>query len=155
MAHGWIKPRFLRAEIEKSVVVTVTAAQMLALNATPIELVPAPGKGKAIVFKGAQLHLDFESAAYAGIAVGEDLAIKYTDAAGDQVAEIETTGFLDATADAYRWAYPATALAATISESTPVEDAALVAHMLVGEVTTGDSPLHIKVFYRVVDLDLS
>ena len=155
MSHGWIKQRFLRDGIEGVAEVTITSPQLLALNATPIELVAAPGAGKALILKGVQLHLDYNSAAYAGIAAGEDLAVKYTDGSGVQVAEIETTGFLDQTADQYRWAYPADTLGATASEVTPAANAALVAHMLVGEIITGDSPLHLKVFYREIDLDLS
>lgn len=129
--------------------VTVSSAEILALNATPKELVAAPGAGLALVFEGAVMFLDFNSAAYAGIATGEDLSIKYTNASGDEVSQIEATGFLDATADALRYALPATTAAIT-----PVANAALVLHLLVGEITTGDSPLKVRVYYRVIPTTL-
>jgi hypothetical protein len=44
----------------------------------------------------------------------------------------------------------ATGAASGVSDITPVANAALVLHMLTGEITTGDSPLHVRVFYRVV-----
>ena len=126
---------------------------MLALHATPIELVAAPGAGKALILTGAQLHLDYNSAAYAGIAAGEDLSIEYSG--GAQVAEIETTGFLDQTADQYRWAYPAANLGATVASVTPVANVGLDLSLLIGEIITGDSPLIVEVRYRTVTLDLS
>lgn len=173
MAHGWIKSRFFRAGavdeaalgagavtaakldegIERVARVTVTSAEVLALNATPIELVAAPGAGQALIFEGAQLHLDYNSAAYAGIAAGEDLAISYTG--GAQVAEIEATGFLDQTADEYRWAYPAANTGAVLPSVTPTANAALELSMLVGEVITGDSPVIVEVRYRTVTLSLA
>ena len=163
MAHGWIKNRFIRAGvitadkldegIERVTTVTVTSAEVLALNATPIELVPAPGVGKALIFEGAQLHLDYNAAAYAGVAVGEDLSIEYSG--GLQIAEIETTGFLDQTADQYRWAYPAATLGATVASVTPVANVGLDLSLLIGEVITGDSPLIVEVRYRTVTLSLA
>jgi hypothetical protein len=131
--------------VQKSVDVTITSAQMLALFATPITLVAAPGAGKANIFEGAVAFLDYNSAAYAGIAAGEDLSVKYTNASGLQVANCEATGFLDQTADETR--YIPRELVAGFE---PVANAALVLHMLVGEIITGDSPLKLRVFYRVV-----
>lgn len=127
--------------------VTISTGELLALNATPKQLVAAPGAGKAVVLVDAQAFLDYNSAAYAGIAAGEDLALRYTDGSGAIVAEVEATGFLDETADAYRHVYPLADAA-----KVPVANAALVAHMKTGEIITGDSPLKLRVRYRVIDL---
>ncbi len=134
--------------------VVVSAAQILALNATPIEIVAAPGASKVLMFHNAVLFLDYNSAAYAGIAAGEDLNIRYEDASGQGVAFIEATGFLDATNDAYRIAYPVSAAGGAISSANPTAhvNEPLVLHMATGEITTGNSPLAIRVYYSVVDL---
>lgn len=137
----------------RSADVTITSAQMLALNATPQTLVAAPGAGKALILEGLQLFLDYNSAAYADIAAGEDLAVKYTGSGGLQVAQVEATGFLDQTSDQLRWAHAFNA-ASGDSSFTPVANAPLVLHMLTGEVTTGDSPLKCRVFYRVIPTTL-
>lgn len=122
---------------------TITSAQLLALYATPVELVPAPGSNKLLEFLSAVVHKP-AGTAYAGIAAGEDLAIKYTDGSGTRVnTSLETTGFLDQTTAQTRITRP------LVSEYTPVADAALVMQLLVGEITTGDSPLYVKVHYRV------
>lgn len=128
--------------------VVVSSAELLALNATPKELVPAPGATRALVFEGAVIHKP-AGTAYAGIAAGEDLSVKYTNGAGAEVAEGETTGFLDQATAQTRYVRPHTA-ASAISSISPVANAALVLHMLTGEITTGDSALHVRVYYRII-----
>lgn len=129
--------------------VTITTAELLALNAAPKTLVAAPGAGKALILIDAQMELTYNSAAYDGIAAGEDLEIRYTDGSGQLVATVETTGFLDAVADAYRHAYPAAAAAIV-----PAANAALVMNLASGEIATGNSPLKVRVRYREITLAL-
>ncbi len=131
----------------KTATVTVSSAELLALNATPKTLVAAPGAGKALVLVAAELWLDYATTAYGGIAAGEDLAVKYTDASGATLATVETTGFLDATADAFRYVEPTTTAAVT-----PAANAPLVLHLLSGEIATGDSPLKLRLLYRELTL---
>lgn len=128
---------------------TVTSAELLALFATPIIIVPAPGAGFALIFEGALIRKP-AGVAYAGIAAGEDLSVKYTNAAGLAVGGCETTGFLDSTANQIRYcqAYRA---ASAISDITLVDNAALVLHLLIAEIITGDSDLNLEVHYRIVD----
>ena len=110
---------------------------------------PAPGANKANIFEGCVIR-KAAGTAYAGIAAGEDLSIKYTDGSGLELGECETTGFLDQTTNQIRWVNPYRA-ASGISSITPVANAALVLHLLSGEITTGDSDLQIEVYYRVVN----
>ena len=133
--------------------VTVTTAQVLALNATPITVLAAPGANKAIIFEGAVIHKP-AGTAYAGVAAGEDLGLKYTDGSGLEVGQCEMTGFADQTTAQTRWIRPHTA-ASAISSITPVANAVLVAQMLVGEITTGDSDFLFRIYHRIVDSVLS
>ena len=130
---------------------TITSAQLLALNATPIEVIAAPDSGFAHIVKRVIIHKP-AGTAYAGVAAGEDLVLKYTNGSGAEVsAEIETTGFLDQTA-------AKTAVAAGVSANAAVGSyllvsaAAVVLHLLSGEITTGDSPLYVRVEYDTVKL---
>ena len=125
--------------------VTVSTSELLALNTTPKQLVAAPGAGNILVLDSAQLWLDYNTTAYDGIAAGEDLSIKYTNGSGAEVAQIEATGFLDGTADETRYVTAASAAAVQ-----PVANAALVLHMLVGNIATGNSPLKVRTFYRIL-----
>lgn len=129
----------------------ITTAQVLALYATPIEVAAAPGAGIYREFLGAQILIDYNSAAYAGIASGEDIVFKYTNAAGVNVSQtVESTGFLDQTSDSLALVGPSgTNLTSVIAS---VANAAIVVHILSGEVTTGNSPLKIRVFYRDIKL---
>ena len=112
-------------------------------------MVPAPGAGKALIFHGIYIHKT-AGTAYAGIAAGEDLSIKYTDASGLAVAGCETTGFLDQTSvqDRYSSIYAA---ASGDSSFTPVANAAFVIHLLSGNITTGDTLLEMSVLFSIVD----
>ena len=130
----------------KTTTVTVSSAELLALNATPKTLIAAPASGKALILVGAELWLDFATTAYNGIAAGEDLTVRYTNASGTTLATIETIGFLDATADAFRYVTPA---AGTL---TPVAAAPLILHLSAGEIATGDSPLKLRLLYRELTL---
>jgi len=99
----------------------ITSAQLLALFATPITVVAAPAAGFAHIVRRVQMHKP-AGTAYAGIAAGEDLVLKYTNASGAQASGvIEATGFLDS---------------ATV----------------IGEIITGDSVLHVLVSYDTVKL---
>lgn len=129
-----------------SSIVTLTAAQVKALNATAITLVAAPGAGYFIEPVSLLARLIYGTVAYDGIAAGEDLSFKWANASGAQMlTAIEATDFLDATADAYRLTYPIN-LAANV---VPVANAAIVVHMLTGEIATGDSLLRIETTYRI------
>lgn len=135
----------LLSQLQSTDLITITTAQLLALNTTPITLVTSPGSGKAIVPVFALLFLDFNTTAYDGIAGGEDLALRYTNSSGEIAGQIEATGFLDASADAHR-------VAQFSGLFVPTANAALVLHMLSGNIATGNSPLKLKLFYRTVDL---
>lgn len=74
--------------------VTITSAELLALNTTPKVLVAAPGTGKAVVIEKVIATMDYNSAAYA---TNTDLEIRYDNAAaGDAGGSEVTMASLDA-----------------------------------------------------------
>lgn len=134
-----------------SKVTTITSAQLLALNATPKEVLPAPGSGLAWVVRRWAAR-KAAGTAYAGIASGEDLTLKYTNGSGAQCAgAIETTGFLDQTTAQVRVAGQVGAAAGTPADVTPVANAAVVIQLLSGEITTGDTDLIVKVWADLIE----
>jgi hypothetical protein len=149
--YGGIKAEKLEEQHERVADKTITSAQVLALNATPITLVAAPGADKAIIFEGAVLATA-GGTAYGGIAATEDFAFRYTNGSGIDVGHAEATGWLDQTTAQVRYCRPQTGAVAegTISDFVPVANAALVAHMAVGEITTGNYDIRVRVYYRVV-----
>lgn len=134
---------------------TISSAQLLALNATPITIVAAPGANICLIPTGLLLFYDYNSAAYAGIAAGEDLIVRYTNGSGAGTVGVEATGFLDQTSDQWRYAYPISQGATQpLNSFTPVANAALVLHMATGEITTGNSPLYGRIWFRKVQMIL-
>lgn len=124
----------------------ITSAQLLALNATPVVVLAGPtDANKAYVPVAAIWHKP-AGTAYAGIAAGEDLVLKYTNASGATLMTVETTGFLDQATAQTRYVFASLAV-----DVNPVANAAIVANLLTGEITTGTSPLRIRVYYNAID----
>lgn len=136
----------------KSADVIIPAAQVATLFTTPRQVLAAPGAGFANILEGVIVY-KAAGTAYAGIAVGEDLSINYTSAAGLALAGIETTGFLDQATAQTRWA-DAYNQASAISSFTPAENAALMLSLLVGDITTGTSDLKLRLIYRTIPVVL-
>lgn len=136
-----------KIEKDLTVVKTITSAQLLALFTTPIEIIPAPGAGYYIKPKRFVVTHG-TGTAYAGIAAGEDLVLKYTDASGAECSpQVETTGFLDQTTAQIREVGELT------SVITPVANAAVVLHLLSGNITTGNYALQVFVEYDIIASD--
>lgn len=122
--------------------VEVTSAELLALNSTPKTLVPAPGAGKVLEFISAILILDYESAAYA---TNGDLTVQ--NETGTALSNtVLLANLLAATADKM------VRLVALDTADTGVvllENEAIQLGCATGDPVTGDSPLRVKVAYRV------
>lgn len=146
------KARGKQYEIGNFRVVEVTSAQLLALNATPQTIVDAPGAGYVVMPRSFMIHKP-AGTAYAGIAANEDLVFKYTNASGAEISgRIASAGFLDqATAQSRAVGLEGSTGTAT-GDFTPVANAAVVIHLLTGEITTGTSPLYVHVLYDVLPL---
>lgn len=128
--------------VVKTKEVTLTSAQVLALNTTPITLVPAQWAWKYINVLSIVGTVDYNSVAYA---TNTTLEFRYTDGSGTKVTADVTT-LLTATADTaigVKWIEAATALTA---------NAPVIVRVATGNPATGDSPIKFKVIYEVVSL---
>lgn len=125
----------------------ITSTQVLALQTTGIDVVPAPGAGKYLMFLGATVFMDYNSAAYTG-GGGKDIVFTYTDKSGAAVSHtIDDTVFAGQTADVIAHAYPLNAAASTLAAAA---NAPIVISIASSNWTVGDSPLKVRTFYRVL-----
>jgi hypothetical protein len=127
--------------------VSIAAASVLTLRATPVTLVAAPGTGKVLELESVVLILDYGSVSYTESTA--NLAVKYTNGSGAQVSEtIEMTGFIDQTADTMTTGRPKID---QIVAKTGCENQPLVLHNLGAAEfgNAGDSVLRVKVTYRI------
>src|SRR5215475_5713246 len=129
--------------------VTLTNAQIKALNATPKELVAAPGSNRMIEFVSAILKLNAGTNVLTESA--DNLAIRYTGVAGVTVTEaIEATGFVDASVDTFTNAVPKLD---TIVAATGALGEKLVLHNTgngeYGGNAAADATMEVHILYRL------
>jgi hypothetical protein len=91
----------LASSMIKVATVTVSAAEIRALDVSPITLVAAGGAGVYRIFLEAFLQLDYGSTAHDDAAADGDLIIEYADGT-DVSTTLEADTFIDGAADQFR-----------------------------------------------------
>ena len=118
----------------------VTSAELLALYATPLTLLTAPGINKAIKLLIGYAWLDYNSATYAG---GGDIQFKF----GSDVMGTISSSIVKSSSDILG------NFGATGSATTGSLNQALTLTNATAAFTTGDSDLRIVLYYTIEDFD--
>ena len=131
---------------EFSSVTTLTAAQVLALNATPVQLLPAPGANLAIVLRAVLLELLYGGTAYTN---GSNANIQFLANATlvSDVTQANFNGLITATANSILLVdspFINTVLAKANLVNQPLNV------NLTAALAAGNSPLQISTFFSVV-----
>lgn len=124
--------------------VTLSAAEVKALNSSPLEIIPSQGDGSVIIVEGAEGYLHYKSAQYTGT---NDIQFRYRDTIQAQCV--------------FPWSYTWLNLAQSAyihSAGDGLEylemDAGGSVEMYVGTANpaAGNSPVTVQLTYRVVTL---
>lgn len=125
----------------KKAIVQISSAQILALNATPVQLVPAPGVGKIVIADRFIFKIVRTATAYAN---GGVIEFRYTNAAGALVAATIAAAVITGGAGT-----EFNTVGGVVSTLTPVANAAIVVDNATAAFITGTGVAQITVFYRV------
>ncbi|KKN77899.1 hypothetical protein LCGC14_0356360 [marine sediment metagenome] len=125
--------------------IEISSAEIKLLVSAPKELVPAPGPGKVIEFVSAVLFLDYNSTTYD---TNTSLTVQTITGNTALSGAVTATNFLHKTADAYTVMQVLSTVAGVV---TDVNDG--IELVAIGIPATGNSPMKIKVSYRVHDFN--
>jgi len=128
----------------RTATLTVTNAQVLALNSTPQTVVAALGAGKGIKVISASVKIDNPSAAYA---TNVALALQCNKASE---AQFVSNTALNASVTSTRLLAPDSTFAAT--DTQIIANTALEVFVPSGDPTTGDADIEVHVLYQVIDV---
>jgi hypothetical protein len=123
---------------------SITSAQVLALNGTPLTIVAAPGSGKYIDVVSATSQMTYVSAAYA-----TNTTLQLIND-GATVAQAQDTAILISTVTKNTKFQQVTA--ATAGQTQIIANTALQVKVGTGNPITGDSAIKVSVIYRIVTL---
>lgn len=134
--------------------ITLTSAELLALKATPVELLPAPGEGKYYVVFHAVADYKFGTTPYTNdgpdsldIAQGENGLIQFND---NELLESPSTSRLYMKA-AQSLGGPANTFASVDGPGTQNQPLT-IANLGATEITGGDGVLTVFVYYKIEDV---
>lgn len=141
-ATVYITPNQLQVFVGISVAkVSISSAEILALNTTPKTLIAAPGAGKVIKVLGVTLALNFGTAAYA---TNTNLRL----AVGTWDPILTATSYLGATQDVLT-SYP---LPTINSDPSTVVNTPLIAYAQTGNPTAGDGTVDVYINYVIITM---
>lgn len=135
----YVRAKELRIFTKKT---TIASAAVLTSFTTPVELVPAPGAGKAILVHRITESVDYNSAAYATNVTQE---FRYTNGSGTKVTA-DIGALLDATADKI------VSVGGIEAATVLTANAAVVMRTATGNPATGNSPVAISVDYSIIEI---
>lgn len=137
-----LETRIADLDAVSTATVSLTSAQVLALNTTPIELVPAPWAWKYINVLSVVGTVDYNSAAYA---TNVTLEFRYTNGSWTKVTA-DIAALIDATAD------KAVSVKGIEAATVLTANAPVVVRTATGNPATGNSPVKFHVVYEVITL---
>lgn len=135
----------VRVELKKTKILlekrfTLTSAQILALNTTPITLIPAFLQS-VIIVQGITARLNFNSIAYTG---ANNLEFRYTNASGVKISSDISNTFINSAVTSYGH------VAGTATELVPVFNSPIVVRVPTANPGAGNSTLDLFIKYHII-----
>jgi hypothetical protein len=131
--------------------VELSSYELLTLSTNPKTIIEAPGAGKKITLISVSMFLDYNATAYVD-ALSSEFVLAYNDTTGAKMVTIPVADFLVNSEDSSLESAVNGIVSGGDNAST-WENKKVVAY-LTQAIATGDSPVRIKVTYRIDDTGL-
>lgn len=132
---------------------TITSAQIKAMNATPVQILPAPGPGKFNIIKSGVIMYKYGGAAYT-VPATNDVIIRWQTANTYNLL-IDYTTFAGITANSYYYLTgPAYVSNNAVDSDAPlgINDILEMKTIGTGEIATGTGDWFLRLFYDTIDV---
>jgi hypothetical protein len=130
-------------DVVRTIQAALSSAQILALSATPISLIPAPGAGKIVIVDSILFKMVRTATAYAN---GGAVEFRYTDGSGAKVTADVAAALITTGGAATAYAH----VAGIEASITPVANAAVIVTNATAPFITGTGTAQVSVRYRIV-----
>jgi len=130
-------------------IITLTTAQVKAMNSAPIELVAAPGVGKVIEFVSAVLFLDHDGGS--NYATGGNMVVRTSPAAAQVTLSATLTSAASINLGHDNYAVMQALSTAVVLLAADADE--VIELYCSADHITGTSPMKIKVTYRIHDFN--
>ena len=127
---------------DRTATVSLTAAQIIAMNATPVSLIAAPGSGRATIVDNITFKMTTTATAFTG---GGAVEFRYTNAAGAKVTADVAAAVVTAGAGT-----SFTNVKGIEASLTPVANAAIVITNATAAFAAGTGTAVVTIHYHVV-----
>ena len=149
-ATGMASIEFTSGSVIHYDTVTLTSAQVLTLNATPVELIATPGVSAFIEVVSVGLILDYGGTNVFTVGAGSDLVVEYGTSNDDITGSIETDGLLTVDVDQIATYFPTSPQASNaLSDLTNNNVQLYNAGAEIAGNAGDDNAIVVKIAYRI------
>lgn len=143
IAPGAVTSAKMADDLVHSAQVSLSSANILALSATPITLVAAPGAGKVVIVESILFKMVRTATAYAN---GGAVEVRYTDGSGAKVSADVAAALITTGGAGTAYAH----VAGIEASITPVANAAIIVTNATAPFITGTGTAVVSIKYRIV-----
>ena len=130
---------------------TISAAQLKTLNASPVQVIVAPGPNQILLLRGYMCKFNYIAPAYTA-AAAQTIRMRYNTTVNSLVTTVFSNGVLTGTADAV--SFGPCRMISSATSTTQVNLAITFVNPVATEITVGNGTMNYYIWYQTLDVTL-